>query len=403
LDKNLKQVEESCRFLKRHKRLVVFDAEHFFDGFKDNSGYAIDVCRAAVAGGADWIVPCETNGGALPWEVGQFMDALAEILGPEVNLGIHAHNDGGLGTANSLEGVRHGATMVQGTMNGIGERCGNADLCSIIPNLQVKMGHLVLTDNQLKTLTETSRFISEVGNLAHNERLPFVGNSAFAHKGGIHVSAIQKDSRMYEHISPSLVGNHQRVLVSELSGKSNIDYKLKELNIRLPKGSANLSREVVAKIKKLENEGFQFEGAEGSLELLIKKAIGKYKNIFDLNHYRCTIEKRAEELVSEAAVKLTVKGKEEYVVAEGNGPVNALDKALRKALQKFYPSLKAVKLADYKVRVLGSDDGTDARVRVLIESYDKNRVWGTVGVSENIIDASWSALVDSLEYFLHKK
>ncbi len=402
-ERNLSLIEQTCRFLKKHKKTVVYDAEHFFDGFKDNDTYAIDTCRAALKGGADWIVPCDTNGGCLSSEVADIMDTLRRELGGDVNTGIHCHNDGGLAVANSLIAVEHGATMVQGTINGLGERCGNADLCAIIPGLQIKMGIQVLSAAQLKQLTEVSRYISELGNIPHNEQLPYVGNSAFAHKGGIHVSAVQKDTRTYEHIEPERVGNHRRVLVSELAGKSNILYKMKEMGIRLPVNAAEISKDVTQKIKQLESQGFQFEGAEGSLELLLKKAMGRYQPHFALNHYRCTIEKRGDATLSEAAVKLTVKNQEEYVVAEGNGPVNALDAALRKALIKFYPSIARVRLIDYKVRVIASDDGTEARVRVLIESQCEKHIWGTVGVSENIIDASWAALTDSLEYFLLKK
>ncbi len=404
LEQNLAIVESSIAFLKSQGREVFFDAEHFFDGYASNPEYALRVCQAAVQGGADGIVLCETNGGALPVNVFTATKAVVDAVDDSVVIGIHAHNDGGLGVANSLEAVRAGALHVQGVINGFGERCGNANLCTIIPNLQLKMGLNCIDSNNIKMLTEVSHYIFEIANMPFDKRMPFVGNSAFAHKGGIHVSAVMKNAGLYEHIDPALVGNRQRVLVSDQSGKSNIEYKISELGITFPEGAdKNLPKEIVRQIYELENQGYEFEGAEGSMELLIQRAGGTYSPIFELNHWRCIIEKRNGKVVSEAAVKLTVNDTEEYVVAEGNGPVNALDKALRKALLQFYPEIKEMELTDYKVRVLGSSCGTGANVRVLIESRKKETLWGTVGVSENLIEASWQALVESIEYMLLKK
>lgn len=401
LDKNLEMIYDSVKFLKSKKREVLYDAEHFFDGYKHNPEYAIKTLLAALNGGAEMLVLCDTNGGTLTFDLMNIIQEIQKEL-PDAPLGIHAHNDSDLGVANSITAVKLGANHVQGTINGLGERCGNANLCSIIPNIELKMKLRSLNKDQLEMLTGVSRYVTELANLPHNERLPYVGNSAFAHKGGIHVSAILKNSATYEHINPKLVGNKQRVIVSELSGKSNIVYKAKELGVKLDNVN-NVSKEIVNEIKRLENEGFQFEGAEGSFELLIKKSSGKYKPLFHLKSYRLIIEKEKDgEIISEATIKIDVKGKEYHTVAEGNGPVNALDNALRKALEMIYPQIKKLSLYDYKVRVLGGTEGTAARVRVLIESKSGYNKWGTVGVSENIIEASWHALVDSIEYFLLK-
>jgi len=401
LEKNLDMIYDSVKFLKSKGKEVIYDAEHFFDGYKANPQYALKTLQAAVEGGAENLTLCDTNGGTITSELIKIIEVVKKEF-PDVPLGIHAHNDSDLGVANSIAAVEMGIELVQGTINGYGERCGNANLCSIIPNIELKIGIKVLKPQQLKMLYEVSRFVSELANLPHNHRLPYVGDSAFAHKGGIHVSAVQRNPQTYEHIDPALVGNRRRVLVSELAGRSNILFKAKELGIEL-KDSTNLPKKVVAEVKRLENEGFEFEGAEGSFELLIKKASGEYKPLFELKNYRLIIEKRQDgSIVSEATIKLNIKGEEIHTVAEGNGPVNALDNALRKALRPVYPEIRDVFLCDYKVRVLGTRRGTSAKVRVLIESKAGRNIWGTVGVSENIIEASWQALVDSIEYFILK-
>ncbi len=401
LDKNLEMIYDSVKFLKSKKREVIYDAEHFFDGYINNPEYSIKTIKAAAEAGADNITFCDTNGGTLTFNLVDIIGKVKKELG-DISLGIHAHNDNGLGVANSIYAVKMGITQVQGTINGFGERCGNADLCSIIPNIELKMKIKNLKKEQLEMLTGVSRYVTELSNLPHNEKLPYVGNSAFAHKGGIHVSAILRNPATYEHIKPELVGNKQRVIVSELSGKSNIVYKAKELGVKIDDVD-KISRDIVKEIKRLENEGFQFEGAEGSFELLIKKASGKYKPLFKLISFRLIVEKEKDSnIISEAAVKIEVRGKIYHTVAEGNGPVNALDRALRKALEFVYPEIKKLALYDYKVRVLGGKEGTAAKVRVLIESKADHSSWGTVGVSENIIEASWNALVDSIEYFILK-
>jgi len=394
-------IYDSIKFLKSKGREVVYDAEHFFDGYKNNPEYALKTLKSAIEGGADFICLADTNGGTLTSDLIKIITEVKKNF-PNIKLGIHAHNDSDLAVANSIAAVELGAEMVQGTINGYGERCGNANLCSIIPNIELKLGIKNLKPEQLKMLYEISHFVSELANIPHNNRLPYVGESAFAHKGGIHVSAVQKHPATYEHIEPELVGNKRRVLVSELSGKSNILFKMKELGIEI-KDKEELPKKIVQEIKKLESEGFEFEGAEGSFELLIKKASGEYKPIFNLKNYRVIIEKEKENnLISEATIKIEINGKEVHTVAEGDGPVNALDNALRKALLDFYPELKDVFLSDYKVRVLGSHKGTASKVRVLIETRKDKNIWGTVGVSENIIEASWQALIDSIEYFIYK-
>lgn len=401
LDKNLKMIYDTVRFLKSRNKEVIYDAEHFFDGYKHNPQYAIKTLKAAVDGKADTVVLCDTNGGTLTFDLVDIIRDVQKEL-KNIDLGIHAHNDCDLGVANTLYAVKMGISHVQGTINGFGERCGNANLCSIIPNIELKMGMKNLKKEQLEMLTAVSRYVSELGNLSHNEHLPYVGNSSFAHKGGIHVSAVSKDTSTYEHIPPEAVGNKRRVVISELSGRSTIIYKAKELGVKID-NVGKISGEIVRTIKKLENEGFQFEGAEGSFELLIKRATGKYKPLFNLKSYRLIIDKEKDnEIISEAAIKLEVDGKEYHTVAEGNGPINALDRALRKSLEPIYPQIRTLSLSDYKVRVLGSKEGTAARVRVLIESKSGPSTWGTVGVSENIIEASWDALVDSIEYFIFK-
>lgn len=401
LEENLSMVRDTVRYLKDKGLEVIFDAEHFFDGFKSNPEYAFKVCETAQEAGCDWVVLCDTNGGALFWEVEKIVAEMVKEL--KVPVGIHAHNDGGCGAANSLAAVSQGATQVQGTINGYGERCGNADLCVVIPNLELKMNKRCLPAGRLKRLTETSRFVSEVANMPHYNNQPFVGHGAFAHKAGVHVSALLKDSQTYEHIDPEMVGNHRRVLVSELSGVSNLLYKAKELNLNVNVYDAG-TRRIIKEIKELEKQGFQFEGAEASLELLLRKAFGQYQDYFQLENLRIMVEKReADGIASEAVIKIRVKDQVVHTAAEGDGPVNALDNALRKALNDFFPEIAEMHLTDYKVRVLDGTEGTAAKVRVLIESANGREKWSTVGVSENIIEASWQALVDSINYMLLKR
>jgi 2-isopropylmalate synthase len=401
LEENLAMIGESVAYLKDQGMEVIYDAEHFFDGYLANQDYAMATVGAAAEAGASWIVLCDTNGGTLPLMVQEIVTRVGREL--KVPIGIHAHNDGELAVANSLMAVGAGARQVQGTINGFGERCGNANLCSVIPNLQLKANFPVLAPEQLAMLTEVSRYVNEIANLVPPNNQPFVGYSAFAHKGGVHVSALLKNSSTYEHIKPGLVGNRQRVLVSELSGVSNLRYKAEELNLNIDLDSPQ-ARGVIEKIKQLEHQGYQFEGAEASLELLVMKAGGQVEEIFELQSFKLMIEKHADrEIVSEAVIKLNIKGETVHTAAEGNGPVNALDNALRKAVEEHYPELKNMHLADYKVRVLEEKDGTEAKVRVLIESTDHTRNWSTVGVSENIIEASWQALIDSMRYALLKK
>jgi 2-isopropylmalate synthase len=402
LDQNLEIIHSSIQFLKDQFEEVIFDAEHFFDGFKNNPQYALSTLKAAQEAKADWIVLCDTNGGTFPDEVQAIIRETRKKI--TIPLGIHVHNDTEMAVANTMLAVKEGVQMVHGTINGYGERCGNANLCSIIPNLKLKMGIDCITNDQLRKITEVSRFVSELANLPHHRYLPYVGESAFAHKGGLHVSAIRKNDATYEHIQPGLVGNRQRVLISDLSGESNILYKAAEFKIDLKSKDPKVKK-ILDDLKRLENEGFQFEGAEGSFEILIKKALGQHRRFFELMGFRVIVEKKEEEVppLSEATIMVRVGDQVEHTAAVGNGPVNALDNAIRKALEKFYPELKEVKLLDYKVRILSTKDGTAAQTRVLIESGDGGSKWGTVGVSENIIQASWQALVDSIDYKLLKK
>jgi len=399
--RNLEIISATVKYLKDNGKEVVYDAEHFFDGFKSNPDYALKTLQAAEAAGADFIVLCDTNGGTLSNEVKKIVEKAGKSV--KTKLGIHAHNDSELAVSNSLAAVRAGCVQVQGTINGFGERCGNANLCSIIPNLQLKMGLQVVTSAKLKTLTELSRFVSEVANLQPKKNLPYVGQSAFAHKGGVHVSAVMKSAKTYEHIEPELVGNSRRVLVSDLSGKSNVIYKAEELGIDLSKSNGQVGA-IVNELKTLENEGYVFEDADASLEILMKKDTGKTEIPFKLEALRIIIEKNTNDGVThtEAVIKLRVGDKIEHTAAEGNGPVNALDNALRKALLQFYPHLSNTKLTDYKVRVVDAGEGTGAKVRVLIETTDQESIWNTVGVSENIIEASWKALVDSIVFKMMK-
>jgi len=394
-EQNAELIYKSVKFLKSFGRRVIFDAEHFFDGFKDNQDFAIKMLIAAKDAGADLIALCDTNGGTLPDEVYNIVSFVKSKV--DIPLGIHAHNDSECAVANSLQAIKAGAIQVQGTINGIGERCGNANLCSIIPATKLKLGYDFLTNVNLEHLTELSYFVDEILNQPHNNRMPYVGKSAFAHKGGIHVSAVLKDSRMYEHISPSLVGNKQRVLVSDLAGQSNVKYKANEIGIKLD--DKEISKKVVEYIKNLESEGYQFEGAEASFELLLRSELGEFKPFFNVPYYKLVVSGNGEQF-AEAVLKVEVNGEIEHTADNGVGPVNALDNALRKALSRFYPSIKKMKLIDYKVRVLDEKSATKAKVRVMITSSDGKNEWGTVGVSENIIDASFKALIDSLNYKL---
>lgn len=402
LEENIRIITESVRYLKSVGLEVFYDAEHFFDGYKNNSAYAMDTILAAQEAGADLICLCDTNGGSLPSEILSIVgDVIRQV---KIPIGIHAHNDGELAVANSLVAVEAGAVQIQGTLNGYGERCGNANLCSIIPNLVFKMGCQCIPEEKIAGLTELSRYISELANLSPNPHLPYVGNSAFAHKGGMHVSALLKNPETYEHIQPEKVGNLRRVLVSELSGMSNIIYKAEELDLDVDLSRTNPeTKAVVQQIKDLEHQGFQFEGAEASFELLLRKGFNGYHEPFTLENLRIILEKREDsEIHSEAVIKMRVGGEIVHTAAEGNGPVNALDNALRKALEGFYPEIREMKLSDYKVRVLDENRGTTSLVRVLIETHDKHDSWGTVGVSGNIMEASWQALVDSIAYGLLK-
>ncbi|SPD74548.1 Uncharacterized AIPM/Hcit synthase family transferase aq_356 [uncultured Desulfobacterium sp.] len=400
LEENLEMIADSIAYLKKEGRKVIFDAEHFFDGYKNNPAYALKTLNAAINSGVDTVVLCDTNGGSMPHEVTSIIKDVMPHVG--VLVGIHAHNDCGLALANSLAAVKAGAGMVQGTINGYGERCGNADLISVMGNLQLKMGYQCVSSEALKHLTELSLFVSELANVPPFNQRPFVGKSAFAHKAGVHVSAITKNPAAYEHVVPELVGNRRRVLVSELSGKSNIEYKSREMGIRLGADGVD-SQKIVEEIKRLEDQGYQFDAAEGSLELLIKKVLGQFEEPFTLESFRVTIEKdRAGESTSHATIKITVGNDQEITAAEGDGPVNALDNALRKALTKFYPHINEMALVDFKVRVIDGSEATAAKVRVQIESRDEREIWTTIGVSKDIIEASWQALADSVQYRLIK-
>jgi len=408
LEENLSMIADSIGYLKAKGLTVFFDAEHFFDGFKADSSYPLRVLEVAAEAGADCLVLCDTNGGTLPDEITAAIEE-AKGLTP-VPLGIHAHNDGELAVANTLAAVQAGAIQVQGTINGYGERCGNANLCSVIPDLKLKMDIDCVTDEQLAKLTEVSHYVSEAANLIPDAFSPYVGSSAFSHKGGLHVSGLKKWAESYQHIDPAQVGNLPRVLVSELSGKENIIYKARELGLDLPlKGRE--AQKLLEQVKLLESRGFQYENAEASFELLVHRAQPDYQSPFELVDFMVVVERRRrpptrkslEEMLSEAVVKVKVGTEIMHTAAEGNGPVNALDQALRKALLQFYPSLAQVRLVDYKVRILEGNVGTESQIRVLIESSDGVDEWRTVGSSTNIIEASWLALADSLEYWLLKQ
>jgi len=407
LEENISMITDSISYLRGKRLRVFFDAEHFFDGYRDNPEYTLKVVAAAAKAGAECVVLCETNGGSLPQQITEAVEAVRKAS--PAPLGIHTHNDAELAVANSLAAVEAGVIQVQGAINGYGERCGNANLCSIIPTLKLKMGIDCLTDKQLSKLSDVSRYISELANMPHYDRLPYVGDDAFTHKGGIHVSGIIKWEDSYQHIKPSLVGNRPRVVVSELAGKGSIVFKAKERGLPVPKGK-EIER-VLEQIKSLEKQGFQYDVAEASFDLLLRRVQPDYRPPFELVDFMVVVEKRRrpptrgnqEEPLSEATIKVKVDDRIVHTAAEGDGPVDALDKALRKALLQFYPDLMAVKLIDYKVRILEETAGTASQVRVLIESSDGRENWRTVGSSTNIIEASWLALADSMEYWLTKR
>ena len=399
LPENLAMIGDTIAYLRPKMDEVMYDAEHCFDGFRANREYALATLKAAAGAGAHWVVLCDTNGGTLPHD----LVAILQVVKREVpaRLGIHVHNDAECAVANSLAAVMEGVDQVQGTINGFGERCGNANLVSIIPTLALKLGLECVPTAHLRELRDLSRFVSELANRKPWSSQPYVGDSAFAHKGGMHVSAVLKHPETYEHVDPEAVGNHRRVLVSELAGKSNILWKAREYGIDLDRDTPD-SRRILDRLKQLEDEGFQFEGAEASFELLMERALGRYRAYFELDAFRVIVEEQSGDggPVAEATVRVRVKGMLEHTAAEGNGPVNALDHALRKALEEFYPNLKEMRLLDYKVRILDESKGTAAKTRVLITSGDAQETWGTVGVADNIIEASWLALVDSVEYKL---
>jgi 2-isopropylmalate synthase len=395
-EENLSMISESVEHLISKGKRVFYDAEHFFDGFADDPGYALQCVRAAVGAGAENVTLCETNGGRLPHEVAEATRAVVEAVGDRATVGIHTHNDGEVAVANSLAAVREGATLVQGTINGCGERTGNANLVSILPALQLKMGYDVVTDEQLSRLTEVSRYVDELCNIAPDPAQPYVGRNAFAHKGGMHIAAVRDDSKTYEHIEPALVGNEREILASELSGKGTVLDLAERSGIELTDDQA---KEALARLKEKEHAGYQYEAADASFDLLLRHETGEYKPLFRLEGFRVIVEKREDGKVqTEATIKVWVEGERYVRTAEGNGPVNALDAALRGAITDRHPHLADIELTNYKVRILDEHHGTGAVTRVLLDSTDHDREWGSIGVSENIIEASWEALVDSLEY-----
>ncbi len=400
LDENLNMIKDTIGFIAKKRLTPFYDAEHFFDAYKSNREYSLKCLLTACEAGAKAIILCDTNGGTLTSEI---VKVVKEIR-PRINvwLGIHCHNDADLAVANTIAAVEAGAEMVQGTINGYGERCGNADLIPIIANLKLKLGIDCVTDEKLKELTHVSHFISEVSNMKQRNDQPYTGASSFAHKGGVHINAVMKNPKTYEHIEPNLVGNRRRILVSELAGKTGILIRAKELELNLSKENPK-TKKILKLIQSLEHQGYHFEAAEASFELLMKRAFKKYKRFFELEGFRVVVEKLSDKkITSEAIMKLKVKGIKEHTAAEGDGPVNALDNALHKALKDFYPTLSKMQLCDFKVRILDEKAGTAAKVRVLIQSQDETDTWSTIGVSENIIEASWQALVDSVEYKLLK-
>lgn len=400
LDENVAMIADTVAYLKAQGREVLYDAEHFFDSWREDPDYSLRTVKAASDAGADLIVLCETNGGALPEFVGQVTRDVIAALGKPV--GIHTHNDGGVGVANALAAVHAGSVQVQGTINGYGERVGNCNLTTVMPNLQLKMGIDLGLD--LTRLRELANFVDELANVPHDIRAPYVGNAAFTHKGGLHVHAVQKLARTYEHVDPGLVGNERIITISDMSGQSNVIVKAEALGFKFQKGAPEVGR-ILGEVKRLESEGYEFEAAEASFELLIRKTLGVHRPLFDLQEYHCSFRRAGEDRWKkcEATVKLTIDGEKTYIVDEGDGPVNALDAALRKALRPFHPEIDAIALQDYKVRIINGQKGTAARTRVFILSSDAEKSWGTVGVSDNIIEASWLALVDSFEYRLRHR
>jgi 2-isopropylmalate synthase len=408
LDENLAMIDDSIRYFRSQGRRIIYDAEHWFDGYKANPAYALQTLQAALTAGAEWLVLCDTNGGTLPQDISTItaaVDTWLQEQSPEqtVKLGIHTHNDSGTAVANAMAAVEGGATMVQGTINGFGERCGNANLCTLIPNLQLKMGYDCIAPARLETLAETSRFVSEVVNLAPDDHAPYVGRSAFAHKGGIHVSAVERNPKTYEHIDPATVGNSRRIVVSDQAGLSNVLAKARSFGLTLDRHHP-ASRQLLQRIKTLENEGYQFEAAEASFELLMREALGERPSYFQLKGFQITCQRQTygdeQSTQSLATIKVTVNGQDILAAAEGNGPVAALDTALRKALLNFYPTIKEFHLADYKVRIIDSGAGTAAKTRVLVEFSNGMLRWSTLGVSTNIIEASYQAVTEGLEYGL---
>ncbi|MFN6471711.1 MAG: citramalate synthase [Nostoc sp. SerVER01] len=416
LEENLAMIRDTIEYLRSQGRRVIYDAEHWFDGYKHNPGYALQTLEAAIASGAEWLVLCDTNGGTLPHEVSQIVETVISHLSLVISqetmtkdkgqrtipqIGIHTHNDSEMAVANALAAVMAGAKMVQGTINGYGERCGNANLCSLIPNLQLKLGYSCITEDQLTQLTEASRFVSEVVNLAPDEHAPFVGRSAFAHKGGIHVSAVERNPLTYEHMQPEKVGNRRRIVISEQSGLSNVLAKARSFGIELDQLKAE-AKQILQRLKDLESEGFQFEAAEASFALLMHEALGGRPKFFEVKGFQvhCDLIEGKATSNALATIKVAVEGKNILEAAEGNGPVAALDAALRKALVNFYPQIATFDLTDYKVRILNGHTGTAAKTRVLVESGNGHQRWTTVGVSTNILEASYQAVVEGLEYGL---
>lgn len=401
-EENFAMIRETVRHMRKNRREVVFDAEHFFDGYKADPVFAIESIRQAAEAGAETVTLCDTNGGCLPTEITAIVAAVVKAC--PVRIGIHVHNDGEMAVANSLEAVRAGVTHVQGTINGFGERCGNANLCSIVPGLTLKMDRTCLKAGSLARMKELSSFVDDLVNVRTSPRAPYVGDSAFVHKGGQHISAVQKNPKSFEHINPAQVGNNRRMLVSESSGASAVLMKAVEMGVAREKSSA-VAKDVLKTLKDLEGRGYAFESADASFRMLIQKVLKEHKSFFELEGFRVIVEKRGkdEKCLSEATIKVRVKGEVEQTVAEGDGPVNALDTALRKALMRFYPAIAKVALTDFRVRILDPEEATAAKTRVVIESSDGEATWGTVGVSENIIEASWEALVDSVEYKLFRE
>jgi 2-isopropylmalate synthase len=399
-EENLRMISESVGFLVSQGKRVIYDAEHFFDGFADDSAYATSCLRAAAEAGAETVTCCDTNGGTLPDQVAATIAAVvAGLDGTGVRIGIHCHDDAGCGVANSIAAVRQGASHVQGTMNGYGERCGNANLVTLIPNMQLKLGFECVTDEQMRSLTATAHFLDELLNFTPDPDQPYVGRNAFAHKGGMHVAGVTADPATFEHVDPEMVGNSRELLISELSGKGTVHARAREAGIELSDDDA---ARVTERVKQLEHLGYHFEAADGSFELLLRRETGEYESLFTLESWRAIVEKRADGRVeTEATIKIWVGGERYVRTAEGNGPVNALDRALRDALVEIHPHLRDIDLVNFKVRILDETKGTGAVTRVLLDSSDGERVWGAIGVSENIIEASWEALVDSLEYGMH--